>query len=173
MSPPDLSRVISSEVSIAALREYFEHAWGLFAPPDEARLAELCGGRQPRIVRVAPASPPEGAPPGRALFRTELGTPAKPAAARITWAAEETPPSDVALQHASGRCYLLQPRAGMQPRLAYEPAPHEQLQHAVADERQRQRRQLADIHRQFLRRKKCLYLHGCTSCPHRGRYQKI
>lgn len=102
----------SGEVSIAALREYFEHAWGLFAPPDEARLAELCGGKQPRIVRVAPASPPEGAPPGRALFRTELGTPAKPAAARITWAAEETPPSDVALQHASGRCYLLQPRAG-------------------------------------------------------------
>lgn len=107
------------EVSITALREYFERSWGVAAAPDDARMAALCGGKQARIVRVAraPVAPPA---PGteapaqiaRMLYRTDLTNPKAPAAAQITWAADDTPPSDIALQHASGRWYLLQPRAG-------------------------------------------------------------
>ena len=109
----------SGEISIAALREYFEHAWGLSAPPTEARLTELCSGERARIVRVAPAPPPPPAPDAdpptqraRVFYRTDLSKPDSPGAAQITWAADDTPPSDIALQHASGRWYLLQPRAG-------------------------------------------------------------
>ena len=105
------------EISIAALREYFERSWGVDAPPTETQLTELCSGARARIVRVAPSPPP---PPdvepttriARMFHRTDLANPKAPAAAPITWAADDTPPSDIALQHASGRWYLLQPRAG-------------------------------------------------------------
>jgi hypothetical protein len=110
----------SGEVSIVALREYFEQSWGLAAPPDTAQLDGLSAGARARIVRVAPAAAaatdPAAAkapePAARGFHRTDLSKPATPAAAQITWAADETPPSDIALQHASGRWYLLQPRAG-------------------------------------------------------------
>lgn len=108
----------SGEISIAALREYFERAWGLDAPPTETQLAELCSGAGARIVRAAPAPPPPPAPDAdpstqiaRVFYRTDLGNPKAPGAAQLTWAADDTPPSDIALQHTSGRWYLLQPRA--------------------------------------------------------------
>lgn len=109
----------SGEISIAALREYFERAWGLSAPPTETQLTELCSGAGARIVRVVPAPPPPPAPDAdpptqvaRVFYRTDLANPQAPGGAQLTWAADDTPPSDIALQHTSGRWYLLQPRAG-------------------------------------------------------------
>ena len=110
----------SGEVSITALREYFEASWGLSAPPDESRLVQLWGGKRARIVRVAPRpiAPPDPAAEAptqvaRVFYRSDLSVPKNPASVQITWAADDMPPSDLALQHASGRWYLLQPRAGM------------------------------------------------------------
>lgn len=104
----------SGEISITALREYFERSWGLQAAPDEARLTELCSGERARIVRVGIADDPAA----RVFFRTDLSVPATPTAIQIGWKADEVPLSDVALQHASGRWYLLQPRAGQVLRFA-------------------------------------------------------
>lgn len=103
------------ELSVAAIREYFERSWGVEAPLTDAGLAALTGGSSPRIAQID-LRPDAAAPtPGLRLYRSTMPDPGqagKPAAEAITCPDGQTPASDIALRHASGRWYVLQARDG-------------------------------------------------------------
>ncbi len=105
----------AGELSVAAIREYFERSWGVKAPLTDAGLAALTSGSSPRIARIDLRPDPAAPTPGLRLYRSKMPDPGQagaPAAEAITCPDEQTPPSDIALRHASGRWYLLQARDG-------------------------------------------------------------
>ncbi len=106
------------EGSIAAIRDYFESAWGLDEAMTQPRLAELVAGADAVIARVDLSADAKATKSGIRLFRTVLTDPDKPAAAAVTAPDAASAPTDIALRHVSGRWYLLLPRPGQS--LAFE-----------------------------------------------------
>ncbi len=103
------------EVSVAAIREYFEQSWGVKGPLTDAALAVLVTGASPRIAKIDLSPDPKAPTTGLKVYRTRLPEPGEagqPAAEGISCPADQTPQTDVALQHVSGRWYLLLPREG-------------------------------------------------------------
>jgi hypothetical protein len=98
------------QVSVAAIREYFERSWGVESEMSIAELAKLADAGLGPIARIDAGGETDSSGPGIRLYRTDLSNPAKPVAQAITTAPDGRPPSDVALRHASGRWYLLHPQ---------------------------------------------------------------
>ena len=106
------SGVVEGQVSIAAIRDYFERSWGASPVMSAQRLSALTDGEAPSIVRIDLGRTPEAPPRSRKFYRSTPGEGTSPVASAISCPPDAMAPSEVVVRHASGRWYLLLPREG-------------------------------------------------------------